>query len=136
MLSSQVQMWSGTLVKRHIAALSSTVRIKPAAGHHAFTSIRTNSTTASQKNLPYTPTRQFRSNAPGQAAVTAFPRFDERLMPQAEEPEAYDQPLGFSQIPGQQAYQNLNRPAYWQSVPRWKDVSHNEFCTQKFQVSG
>ncbi|PQE12810.1 L-lysine 23-aminomutase protein [Rutstroemia sp. NJR-2017a BBW] len=137
MLSSQVQLRSGTLVKRHIAALSSTVRIKPAAGHHVFTSIRTNSTTASQKNLPFTPIRQFRSNAPGQAAVTTFPRFDEHAMPRPEQPaelEGYDQSLGFSQVPGQQAYHDINRPAYWQSVPRWKDISHYEFCTQKFQV--
>ncbi|PQE04088.1 L-lysine 23-aminomutase protein [Rutstroemia sp. NJR-2017a BVV2] len=137
MLSSQVQLWSGTFVKRHIAALSSTVRIKSAAGHHVFTNIRTNSTTASQKNLPFTPIRQFRSNAPGQAAVTTFPRFDEHSMPPPEEPtelEGYDQSLGYSQVPGQQAYHDINRPAYWQSVPRWKDVSHYEFCTQKFQV--
>ncbi|KAM3077437.1 hypothetical protein ACMFMG_006780 [Clarireedia jacksonii] len=134
MFSSQVQMRTGSFVKRHIATLSSTARAKPAAGHHLFTAVRTSSSSASQKNLPFTPTRHFRSNAPGQAAVSAFPRFDERSMPRHEEPEGYDQSLGFSHLPGQQAYDNLDRPAYWQSIPRWKDVSHNEFCTHKFQT--
>lgn len=135
MLFSQVQMRLGSHVKRHIATLSSTVRAKPAVGHHVLTTIRSNSSSSSQKNLPFTPTRQFRSNTPGQAAVAGFPRFDERSMPRPEEPEHYDQSLGFSQLPGQQAYDSLDRPAYWQSIPQWKDVSQNDFCTHSFQVS-
>ncbi|KAA8564691.1 hypothetical protein EYC84_011593 [Monilinia fructicola] len=86
---------------------------------------------SSTPNTPLISRRQFRSNASGRAAVTDLPIFNDGPIPEPYIPHST------AKVPGLPVYDAAmsDRSAYWQKIPRWKDVSEAKFLEYKFHAS-
>ncbi|CAD6451632.1 ef7ec3a8-a2c2-44b9-a2bd-49e0d49a3382 [Sclerotinia trifoliorum] len=84
----------------------------------------------SKSKVPLISTRQFRSNASGRAAVTDLPMFHDGPMPAPYEPP------NTAKVPGLPVYDSSlsDRTAYWQKIPRWKDITEAQFLKYKFHT--
>lgn len=86
---------------------------------------------SSKPKVPLISTRQFRSNASGRAAVTDLPMINDGPVP-----APYISPTT-AKVPGLPVYDASlsERTAYWQKIPRWKNVTEAEFLKYSFHVS-